>query len=218
MSSSSIHLRLDVADLEALPPRPRDGWTRQTVPLFQLPLAGKVGTRSFVTGTNAIPLRSGSVDSIELGPLLEFILDEATLVRECARVLRAGGILRGCVPNARGFGAFDSINVMRYARDVIGRGPALPELAESGWRRHYAGGEVASLLHESGFEEIEIASVGLLGSEMKMGWHLLGRWVRGSTEPLNRPRSQSWPEGGMPAPANWTIGSTLLFQARKTSQ
>ncbi|MBX3070284.1 MAG: hypothetical protein KF883_07325 [Thermomicrobiales bacterium] len=218
MSSSSIHLRLDVADLEALPPRPRDGWTRQTVPLFQLPLAGKVGTGSFATGTNAIPLRSGSVDSVELGPLLEFILDESALLRECARVLRAEGILRGLVPNARGFGIFDSINVMRYARDVIGRGPALPELAESGWRRHYAAGEMTSLLRESGFAEVEIASVGFLGSEMKLGWHLLGRWVRGSAEPLNQPMSQPWPEGGTPSRASWTMGSTLLFQARKPSQ
>lgn len=149
------------------------------MPLYRLPVTGTIDSNLFVTSSDALPLRDGSISQLELAPLLEFILNETALLNECHRVLRPGGFLSGTVPNATGFGSIDTINLLRYARDVIKRGPPLPELAESGWRRHFSAVELFALLMETGFTEVKIAAIGAVGPEINVGRRLARRWVKG---------------------------------------
>lgn len=188
-------------------------WEEQPVPLFRLPVAGTIAFHRFVTGADSIPVRDDSVSQVELAPLLEFVLDEITLLTECYRVLQPGGSISGVVPNATGFGSIDMINLLRYSRDVIKRGPPLPELAESGWRRHFSADELFALLRETGFSEVEIEGTGTIGPEIRIGRQLARRWVQGrpsqALEDTFLAGSSRRP--GLPA----SLAARLLFRARK---
>lgn len=209
-------LHLQIADPRHVPPTPQHRDDVQVVPLYRLPVAGVVDDVRFVSGSEWLPLRTASFQRVSLGPLLEFLVTDDRLIGECYRVLLPGGSIQGVVPNMRGLGVLDSINLMRYARDVIGHGPALPELAESGWRRHYAIEDLQLLLSDSGFSEIQIRSCGIASSELRLGKQLAMRWLTGELgTPLVADRAEGIPPAASQSAQRHVLGARLRFQATK---
>lgn len=98
-----------------------------------------------------LPLADASVERIEIEGGLELVRDDRALFRELGRVLKPGGSLRLCVPNAGLTAGFDHLNLYRYVADVIHRGVRIPEVEEVGFRRHLSRADVAKALGD-GFE------------------------------------------------------------------
>src|SRR5262249_35206530 len=96
------------ADLESLAPHfrglvldiggpPRRGRLRAPPPAGWVGahLAGRCDVRADIV---ALPFRSGAFDAIKATEVLEHVPDPVTALRECARVLRAGGHLVATAP------------------------------------------------------------------------------------------------------------------------
>jgi hypothetical protein len=126
----------------------------QDSPLYRAPAVAIIGGRTITCQKTRLPFRSAALEHMRIERLLEYAIDDQALIAEVARVLAPGAGLSLSVPNTRGVGRLDWRNIHRYAADVTGRLELLPELAESGWRRHYTAGEIASLLGEFGFRQI----------------------------------------------------------------
>lgn len=62
--------------------------------------AGRAGLPAIVLDVGEeLPLRSGSLDGVLAGEVIEHVYDPALLLRECRRVLRPGGVLVLTTPN-----------------------------------------------------------------------------------------------------------------------
>jgi SAM-dependent methyltransferase len=77
----------------------------------------------------ALPFAAGSLDVVVAASVLEFVAEPVTVLRECARVLRPGGVLLCTVPDLR--------HPVRWA-EMVARGLAGP--AAGGGQRQAAGG------------------------------------------------------------------------------
>ncbi len=152
----------------------------QVTPLWRVPLEIIINGNHLRCQSHQLPLRSESLRHIDMENALEFVIDDARLLREAHRVLIPGGTLEVAVPNNAGFGVVDAFNAFRYVVDVTGRGPELPEIAETGWRRHYSRTELERALREAGFALDGSASSGIGGSELGLAVQLCRRWLGNS--------------------------------------
>lgn len=148
-------------------------------------IAWKATTISGVVSVSAgrLPFAEGAFDHLVLADLLEYVRDEKVALAEARRILRPGGRLSVLVPYHGPTTWLDSANWHRYLHDLSGSKVLLPELSESGWRRHYRRTELQMLVSGSGFA---IASLDQRGTGLsELGW-FIGRL-------LEVKRSQSTP-------------------------
>ena len=113
------------------------------------------------------------------------------LLAEIARILAAGGQLLLTVPNASGFGRLDVMNLYRYFSDITHLGDELPELSETGWRRHYTPAELEEMVNLAGFRQVHLRSGGMVGNEIRTARALVRRVLLSDrSAPLFEPASQ----------------------------
>ena len=82
-------------------------------------------------------------------------------MHEVARILAPGAPIEITVPNARGMGRLDELNMFRYLHDTSGRSGPSSKLAEVGWRRHYDDAELTTMMIRAGFKGLRTQAVGL---------------------------------------------------------
>lgn len=181
----------------------------QVTPLFRVPVTIMIDGRSALCQSGRLPVGPASLGQLALENALEFAVDDAAVLQEAHRVLVPGGMLTIVVPNRSGFGALDVFNAFRYVCDVTKRGPALPEIAETGWRRHYAASEITSMLSDAGFAGIRCDARGVAGHELRIAGRLLRRLV---SEDLGVAPGNAWQRGPCLPQA---LGARLHVVARK---
>lgn len=166
----------------------RPSWSRSTLSippfprafLVSRPLVGAIGDHSWQMNSWSIPLTDASCEAITCLDVLEYVREDDTLLAECARVLKPGGLLRVRVPNAGPLAGIDSLNLYHYIVDITGRRQRPPETDEIGWRRHYAIDELADLLDPCfTIQSIRTHRVGI-AALVETGTILAGRWLLGS--------------------------------------
>ncbi|MGD9711599.1 MAG: methyltransferase domain-containing protein [Thermomicrobiales bacterium] len=215
MPKRETPITIGVASPTMARPIERRVWPGQVVPLFDVPLQVTTRGQIFVCSSGRLPLRDCAATYLIFDRVLEFVIDERRFLDECFRVIRPGGTLAGFVPNASGFGQVDIVNAARYVNDIIKRGPPLPEISESGWRKHFTCREMQVLLTNSGFRSMSISSRGTLRREAATARRLISRTI--SQEPRERLFDPDFTEHESVNPAagrvrNWR-GAVLSFEA-----
>lgn len=125
-----------------------------------------------LAAAHAVPLRDGAFDAVLLLDVIEHVPDERAVVREAARLVRAGGTLVLSVPHAGLLRRWDSIN---RCPDLIDPAEIAPfrQLAREGGEihRHYSARELRALLDPyfrvnavqyTGLGVAEVVNIGLL--------------------------------------------------------
>lgn len=135
-----------------------------------------------VEGTDdLLPLSPASADLLVMIDALEYAIDDTSLLREAARVLKPPGVLIIRVPHRRRADWLDARNLYHYLREATRRGSPLPELGHGIFRRHYAEDELAGLLQQAGFTIGESSTSGIGASEvLYLGGAGLFRWAKKS--------------------------------------
>ena len=125
------------------------------------------------------PFADASIDAIEMIDVLEHVTDEEAWLLECARVLVPEGSILVQVPRHGAMSWFESLNIYRYAVDVIGRGHDPREIKLIGWHRQYAEENLRQMMIKSGFsiQRVHSHSIGL--AELpNLGRMIIGDLVR----------------------------------------
>jgi SAM-dependent methyltransferase len=65
------------------------------------PGAGRAGWVRLELGWQSLPFASGAFDVVVASSVLEYVVEPAAVLRECARVLRTGGVVLYTVPDLR---------------------------------------------------------------------------------------------------------------------
>jgi len=127
---------------------------------------------------HALPFADGSVGAIEAGTIFAYVRNDEGLAREIGRILRPGGTVSLRVPSTGPLAGLDAYNLFRYVADVTGRGPRIFEVAELGWRRHYAESEIVAMFGTERFEVRSSRRGGLALSELlRLAGQLAFRWL-----------------------------------------
>ncbi|GAB3006274.1 class I SAM-dependent methyltransferase [Saccharothrix stipae] len=103
--------------------------------------------------TADLPLRSGSVDGVLLGELVEHLFEPQALLRECHRVLRPGGVLVVTTPNLA--------TAQDRLRFLSGRSPRQVDTYHEYLRLHirpFTRGALVGALRKEGFTVVGLAS------------------------------------------------------------
>lgn len=161
-----------------------------------------------------LPFRSGSNLSLRCIEAFEYVIDDQLLMCEVARILAPGGSIAITVPNTHGLGRFDGLNAYRYLRDTRGRGHLTADLAETGWRRHYAPRELSDMMRHAGLQQVTIQSEGWGLQEIgTFAGALLGRLPGRAAlhSPSEQPASTGRPGRHLSVPAQ--LGSRILATA-----
>jgi SAM-dependent methyltransferase len=150
------------------------------VTVINRPLLGTIGDQSWRMDACSIPLPDASCAAITCLDVLEYVREDDTLLAECARVLKPGGVLHVRVPNAGPVAGIDSLNFYHYIVDITGRRLRPAETDEVGWRRHYSAQDLADLLKPwFTVESIQTRRLGI-AALVETGTILAGRWLLGS--------------------------------------
>lgn len=123
-------------------------------------------------------LEDGCVDELVLhDDALSRSIDEEAWLREFARVIIPGGIIRFTVPAEGRFAWLDTMNAYRYFADISGRGHAPDAANPTGWNRHYTRAHIERLANHVGFGSIVIRAqnhalqeLGLLTGLLRDNW------------------------------------------------
>jgi hypothetical protein len=110
-----------------------------------------------------LPFSDNSITSIDALDILEHVTDEEAWLEECARVLIPGGSIRIQVPRQGATSWFESLNIYRYAVDVLNRGHDPREIKLTGWHRQYTVTDLRTMLEYTGFlvNDVRLHSLGL---------------------------------------------------------
>lgn len=128
-----------------------------------------------------LPLFARSVNKLVLyDDALSRSIDEEAWIAEFARVIEPGGHLHLTLPAEGPLGWMDAMNIYRYFADITKRGDAPDAALPTGWNRHYTREHARRLLHESGFEAVEVRRQSYVASELAMlAGFVGGNWIRG---------------------------------------
>jgi len=136
---------------------------------------------------HALPFADHSVGAVDAGTIFAYVRNDDGLAEEIGRILRPGGTVSLRVPSTGLLAGLDAYNVFRYVADVTGRGPRIFEVAELGWRRHYAEAEIVAMF---GVERFVVGSshrTGFALSELlRLTGQLAFRWLRPSGDRYRR--------------------------------
>lgn len=135
--------------------------------------------------SSRMPFADGSFEAVVLSDLLEYVRDEKATLAEARRVLAPGGTLTMVVPALGPMMWLDAANWHRYLHDLTHSDRLIPELSESGWRRHYRDSDLVRLISEGGFALSAMQRSGTGFSEI--GWfvgRLMEERVRRTVEPV----------------------------------
>lgn len=139
------------------------------------------GGASVSAPAHALPFADGSVGAIDAGTIFAYVRNDDGLAGEIGRILRPGGTVSLRAPSTGLLAGLDAYNLFRYVADVTGRGPRIFEVAELGWRRHYAESEIVSMFGTERFEVRSSRRAGLALSEVvRLTGQLAFRWLRPS--------------------------------------
>ncbi len=207
----SFSLQLEYASGVGAVEQRRDA--SQTVPLYRIPFWATVDDHAVICGSEFLPFRDESFEDVDTHSILAFTIDEARLLDECFRVIRPGGKVTGMVPNKKGFGHIDATNLARYVADVVKKGPRLPELLESGWRKHYSTNEVIDLLQGAGFDVVSVATMGMLAGEASRSVNVVERWLDGRGRSPHAADETPLRKSAM---SRLIEGSSIVFEARRS--
>jgi SAM-dependent methyltransferase len=134
-----------------------------------------------------MPFAGGQFSSVDCFDLLAYVHDDLATMCELARIIKTGGKLLVRVPNQGAMGGFDAYNLCRYLADGTHRGERPPETDELGWRRHFRGPELTSMLETSGFDVVESSTSGTGLPELAQLSAMIGfRWIQRSEERYQR--------------------------------
>jgi SAM-dependent methyltransferase len=148
--------------------------------LVSRPLLGTIADQTWSMDAWSIPLANASCEAITCFDVLEYVREDDTLLAECARVLRPGGVLKVRVPNAGPVEGIDPFNLYHYLVDITGRRRRPPETVEIGWRRHYSPDDLASLLQPwFTVDSMETSRLGI-AALVETGVLIVGRGLFGS--------------------------------------
>jgi len=93
-----------------------------------------------------LPFTDASFDGILCLDVLEHVTDPATVASEIGRVLKPGGTLILSVPQRGLLGWLDSLNLYTLFVRITRHGLFPPEIAQTGWHRHYSVKQLRTLL------------------------------------------------------------------------
>lgn len=138
----------------------------------------RVATVRTDTHVPKLPLASGSVDELVVhDDALSRVIDEEAWLREFARVISTGGVLRFTLPAEGMMAWLDTMNLYRYIADISKRGDEPNAALPTGWNRHYTRDHIRSLIADAGFAEPKIRSqntarqeVGMLVGMIRNNW------------------------------------------------
>ena len=133
----------------------------------------------------AFPFEDGYFDEIYASHIFEHLTDFPNAVKECARVLKKGGVMEVKVPYGVGYHSYDPYHVRYFftnAFDYFCRGNAVNTTLETDWEQ--------ALFELKSCEVIRIVRFrGLLSK-------VLGKWVE---------RRYSWPPVGIKVEIKWLL-------------
>lgn len=124
-----------------------------------------------------VPLPSANFDAIIFLDVLEHVPDEASTLREIARLLKPGGTLVLSVPHRGLLSWLDSLNLYAALVRATHHGRFPPEIAATGLHRHYSVAQIRALLGKT-FELRRVTRTGLgLAELVNLPLLLLFRWL-----------------------------------------
>ena len=126
-----------------------------------------------------LPFSVNSIKLIDALDVLEHVTDEEAWLAECARILIPGGSIRIQVPRQGATSWFESLNIYRYAVDVLNLGHDPREIKMIGWHRQYKENDLRAMLLKTGLVVDDVRSHSLGLAEIPtLGRMIVGDLVR----------------------------------------